>query len=222
VPRPLADSLAATIAADRTSALALLDVSRETLERLEAFVAFFLQRQEVQNLVSAASVAEVWSRHVIDSLQLQSVLPEARTWVDIGSGAGFPGVVLACALADLPGAHVDMIESHQRKAAFLAEAIERIGLPARVHVDRIEKLLPGWRPIPDAVTARAVASLDKLLTWTAPLLQKGAKGVFPKGQHVASELTEASKSWRIDLRRVPSVTRPDATILVIDSVSRRK
>jgi 16S rRNA (guanine527-N7)-methyltransferase len=222
VPRPLADSLAATIAADRTSALALLDVSRETLERLDAFVAFFLQRQEIQNLVSAASVAEVWSRHVIDSLQLRSVLPEARTWVDIGSGAGFPGIVLACALADVPGTGVDMIESHQRKAAFLAEAIERIGLPARVHVDRIEKLLPGWRPIPDAVTARAVASLDKLLAWTAPLLQKGAKGVFPKGQHVASELTEASKSWRIEVRRVPSVTRPDATILVIDSVSRRK
>jgi 16S rRNA (guanine527-N7)-methyltransferase len=212
----------AAIAADRESALALLDVSRETLERLDAFIAFFLERQEKQNLVSAASVGEVWSRHIIDSLQLLSVFPGAKTWIDIGSGAGFPGIVLACALADEALARVDLVESHQRKAAFLAESAERLGLPVSVHAERIEKLLPAWRATPDAITARAVASLDKLLGWTAPIIQKGAKGVFPKGQHVALELTEASKSWRIEARRVPSVTRPDATILVIDGVSRRK
>lgn len=230
MPRPLAKDLVDAVAADRAQALIGCNVSRETLERLEAFVALFLERQETQNLVAASTVGQVWSRHIIDSLQLRSALPDAKTWVDLGSGAGFPGLVLACALAGEPKARVDLIESHQRKAAFLTDVAQRLALPALVHVGRIEDILPRWsevpdlphgREIPDAVTARALAPLDKLLSWTAPLIKKGAKGVFPKGQHVGLELTEASKSWRIQARRLPSVTHPDAAILVVEAATRR-
>jgi 16S rRNA (guanine527-N7)-methyltransferase len=222
VPRPLAKDLVDAVAADRAGALAGRDVSRETLERLDAFVALFLERQERQNLVAASTVGQVWSRHIIDSLQLRSALPDAKTWLDLGSGAGFPGLVLACALAGEPNARVDLIESHQRKAAFLTDVAQRLALPALVHAGRIEDILPNWSgQIPDAVTARALAPLEKLLSWTAPLIKKGAKGVFPKGQHVGLELTEAAKSWRIQAQRLPSVTHPDAAILVVEAASRR-
>jgi 16S rRNA (guanine527-N7)-methyltransferase len=222
VPRPLAKDLVDAVAADRAGALAGQDVSRETLERLDAFVALFLERQETQNLVAASTVGQVWSRHIIDSLQLRSALPGAKTWIDLGSGAGFPGLVLACALAGESNARVDLIESHQRKAAFLTDVAQRLALPALVHVGRIEDILPNWKgQIPDAVTARALAPLEKLLSWTAPLIKKGAKGVFPKGQHVGLELTEAAKSWRIQAQRLPSVTHPDAAILVVEAASRR-
>ncbi|MGE0752912.1 MAG: 16S rRNA (guanine(527)-N(7))-methyltransferase RsmG [Variibacter sp.] len=221
MPRPLAKDLVDAVAADRAHALAGHDVSRETLERLDAFVALFLERQETQNLVAASTVSQVWSRHIIDSLQLRNALPDAKTWIDLGSGAGFPGLVLACALAGTPNARVDLIESHQRKAAFLTDVVQRLALPALVHVGRIEDILPHWGEVPDAVTARALAPLEKLLSWTAPLIKKGAKGVFPKGQHVGLELTEASKSWRIQAQRLPSVTHPDAAILVVEAASRR-
>jgi 16S rRNA (guanine527-N7)-methyltransferase len=222
VPRPLAKDLVDAVAADRAGALAGRDVSRETLERLDAFVALFLERQERQNLVAASTVGQVWSRHIIDSLQLRSALPDAKTWLDLGSGAGFPGLVLACAFAGEANARVDLLESHQRKAAFLTDVAQRLALPALVHVGRIEDILPNWKgQIPDAVTARALAPLEKLLSWTAPLIKKGAKGVFPKGQHVGLELTEASKSWRIQAQRLSSVTHPDAAILVVEAASRR-
>lgn len=219
--RPLARDLRNAIAADRGRALALIDVSRETLERLDTFVALFVERQETQNLVAASTVAEVWTRHIVDSLQLRAVLPQARTWVDLGSGAGFPGLVLACDLVDVAGARVDLIESHQRKAAFLADAAQRLALPALVHVGRIEDILPRWKDVPDAIVARALASLPDLLRWTAPLINKGAKGVFPKGQHVASELTEAAKCWNMAVRQVPSITRRDAAIVVVESARKR-
>jgi 16S rRNA (guanine527-N7)-methyltransferase len=151
------------LTADRARALALTSVSRETLERLERFVALLLERQGRMNLIAASTVPELWTRHIADSLQLIPLAPDARIWIDLGSGAGFPGLVLACALADRPGAEVHLIESMGKKAAFLREAAAATGAPAIVHNERIEDFVRRSTLKPDVVTARALAPLNKLL-----------------------------------------------------------
>src|SRR5262249_2476935 len=143
-----------------------------------------------------------------DSLQLLPLASTARIWVDFGSGAGFPGLVIACVLAGTPDAAVHLVESHGKKAAFLRESARRLGLPVEVHHDRVEIFVQRFaRPV-DVVTARALASLADLLGWASPLLERGAQGLFLKGQDVDAELTHASKYWNIDATLVPSTTDP--------------
>src|SRR4051812_11631056 len=127
-----------TLAQDRAQAIALNQdsVSRETWDRLDAFVGLLLARQASMNLVGPSAIANLWTRHIADSLQLLALGQNARIWVDLGSGAGFPGLVIACALAETPGAKVHLIESTQKKARFLSECVEAIGLPAIVHPQR--------------------------------------------------------------------------------------
>src|SRR5213592_406039 len=115
-------TFSSALSADRARALALTPVSRETLERLERFVALLLQWQQTTNLIAPSTVPQLWTRHIADSLQLLDLAPEARTWVDVGSGGGFPGFVIACALAGDPSAAVHLVESNMKKAAFLREA----------------------------------------------------------------------------------------------------
>ncbi len=203
------------LSADRAQGLALTPVSRETLHRLDRFVATLLAWQRRMNLVASSTEATLWTRHVADSLQLLALAPEARIWADLGSGGGFPGVVIACALADIPGAHVHLVESSSKKAAFLHEAVRATGVPATVHTRRIEDFVKK-APVPlDAVTARAVAPLPKLLALAYPLLKTGTLGLFPKGQDVARELTEAAKCWKIQASLSPSRTDPKAQIVVV-------
>jgi 16S rRNA (guanine527-N7)-methyltransferase len=149
------------LAADRERALALLPVSRETAARLDRFVGLLLEWQAKTNLIAASTVAEIWTRHVADSLQLLALAPQAKIWVDLGTGAGFPGLVIACALAEQSDAIVHLVESNQKKAAFLREAVRLAGVPANVHAGRIEEFETS-DPV-NAVTARALASLKNVL-----------------------------------------------------------
>jgi 16S rRNA G527 N7-methylase RsmG len=124
--------------ADRARALALTPVSRETLQRLDRFVALLLTWQQHTNLIATSTVPHLWTRHVADSLQLLDIAPDARIWIDLGSGGGFPGLVIACALADVSGACVHLVESTGKKAAFLREAVRLTGAAAHIHTVRIE------------------------------------------------------------------------------------
>ena len=217
-PIPSADQLAA----DRDRALALLDVSRETSARLDTFVNLLLKWQHHTNLVAPASLGGVWTRHIADSLQLLDLVPEtAKAWIDLGSGGGFPGLVLACALTDRPNARVTLVESIGKKAGFLQECVQALQLPALVHTGRIEDFVRSFSDSVDVVTARALAPLPKLLAYAEPLLKRGAQGLFPKGQDVEAELTESAKSWKIDAALVPSRTSEQGRILVVRHIKRR-
>jgi 16S rRNA (guanine527-N7)-methyltransferase len=210
------------LAADRAKALALTPVSRETRARLDQFVTVLMDWQQRINLIAASTESTLWTRHIADSLQLLALAPAARTWVDLGSGGGFPGLVLACALADLPEhqkAHVHLIESNTKKAAFLREAARITGAPAEIHAERIADFVRRAPARIDIVTARALAPLPKLLAETYPLLKTGAKGLFPKGQDATTELTEASKCWSIQASLVPSRTDSRSSIVVVTRVA---
>jgi 16S rRNA (guanine527-N7)-methyltransferase len=216
-PRSM-DELARQISLDRSRALDLVPVSRETLSRLDCFVELLIQRNQTTNLIARSTVPQVWTRHVADSLQLVS-LAQGRAWVDLGSGAGFPGLVLACALAERESCVVHLIESRDRKAAFLRDAARTIGAPAVVHRGRIEELARKLGPM-DVVTARALAPLPKLLEYVEPLVGKGARALLMKGQDVETELTQAAKYWKIGAEIVPSKTDPSGRILVVSELAR--
>ncbi len=207
---------------DRDRALALVDVSRETFRRLEIFVGLLLNWQTHTNLIANSTIEQLWTRHVADSLQLLALAPEAKTWVDLGSGGGFPGIVLACARADKPGAHVHLIESVGKKARFLEEAVRVIGLPASVHHIRVENFGDSFGEKPDVITARAVASLKVLCDYAFPLMGPRSMALFAKGQDVEAELTEASRYWNIKAELVPSKTSPEGRIVRVRSLQPRR
>ena len=213
-------SAALDLRADRKRALELIPVSDDTADRLDRLAALLLQWQTKINLVARSTIPEIWTRHIADSLQLISLAPSALVWIDLGSGGGFPGLVIACALAGQAEASVHLVESNAKKAAFLREATRLLEIPAVVHPKRIEEFVAKFEGRADVVTARALAPLMDLLELAAPLLNTGAKGVFPKGQDVAAELTEAAKCWTIDSALVPSKTSPSARIVVIHSAKR--
>jgi 16S rRNA (guanine527-N7)-methyltransferase len=197
-------------------------VSRETFERLEIVVRQLLRWQPRINLVSPNSVADVWRRHIADSLQLVALAGDARRWIDLGSGGGFPGLVVAAALADRPGFRMVLVESVGKKCAFLRETSRLAGLPVDVVQGRIEKVVPALSGPFDIVSARALASLEALLEMTEPLLATGAKGLFPKGQDVDDELRAATISWNLDADLIHSQTEAGAAIVVVTSALRKK
>jgi 16S rRNA (guanine527-N7)-methyltransferase len=203
------------LAADRAHALALVPVSRETADRLDRFVAVLLRWQQQINLIAPSTELNLWIRHVADSLQLLALAPKARVWADLGSGAGFPGVVIACALADVPDARVYLVETNPKKIAFLREAVRATGAPAIVHAGKIEDFATSPPEPVEVVAARALAPLPKLLGLAAPLLKDGAVGLFPKGQDAALELTEASKYWKVRSSLAMSRTDPKSHIVVV-------
>ena len=219
--RPDSAPTLAELKADRTKALAAVPVSRETAGRLDDFVQLLLKWQQTTNLVAPGTLREVWTRHVLDSLQLLALAPDALTWVDLGSGGGFPGLVIACALAERPGAIVHLVESNRKKAAFLREAARLLAVPALVHSRRIEDLVDNFDDLADVVTARALAPLRGLLDLAEPMLKTGATGLFPKGQDVETELTEAAKYWIIDADLIPSLTNAQGRVVVVRTAQRR-
>jgi 16S rRNA (guanine527-N7)-methyltransferase len=198
--------------------LALVPVSRETADRLDRFVELLLERNRTTNLIARSTVPQVWTRHVADSMQLLE-LGQGRVWADLGSGAGFPGLVLACALAEREGHVMHLIESRDRKAAFLQDAAHLVGAPAVIHRGRIEDLVSEM-PAVDVVTARALAPLPKLFGYVEPLVRKGAKALLMKGQDIETELTLAAKYWKIDAEIVPSKTDPSGRILIVSKLAR--
>ncbi len=207
--------------ADKAKALSLHPVSRETEVRLDRFVDLLLTWQAKTNLIAPSTIGQIWTRHVADSLQLLSLAPDARRWIDLGSGGGFPGLVIACALAKAP-ARIHLVESSTKKAAFLREATRVADAPAIVHAMRIEDFVDSFTESVDVVTARALAPLQELLGFASPLLQRGGQALFLKGQDVESELTEATKYWTLsNVRLESSRTDPHGRIVVLDGITPR-
>jgi 16S rRNA (guanine527-N7)-methyltransferase len=205
---------------DKAAALALTPVSPATENRLDAYVDLLLQWQAKTNLVASSTLPNLWTRHISDSLQLLALAPDAKAWVDLGSGGGFPGVVLACAMADTPGAMVHLVERNARKAAFLREALRITGGAGTVHLADIGDSVDSLLGAVDCVTARAVAPLHQLVGFAEPLVGKGARALFLKGQDVEAELTEATKYWNIKPRLHPSLTG-QGWIVELDRIERR-
>jgi 16S rRNA (guanine527-N7)-methyltransferase len=199
--------------ADREQALRLIPVPPQAVERLDRFAELLVDWQQRMNLVAASTVPLLWTRHIADSLQLLDLAPEAKIWLDLGSGAGFPGLAIACALADAPGVAVHLVESNGKKVRFLNEVAGTVALPVSVHRVRIEDFAKNCALRADVVTARALAPLHQILELAHPFAKTGAQGLFLKGQDVASELTEASKYWKFEPVLVPSKTSPTSRIV---------
>lgn len=190
----------------------------EILERLKAYVALLNKWQEKINLVSRDSLNDVWRRHILDSAQLSSLLmPETKDIADIGSGAGLPGMVLAIIGAP-NGADVHLIESSERKCAFLREVNRATQAGATIHNIRVEKLLD---ISVDVVVSRAVAPLEQLLQYANPLLKKGGQCFFLKGKKWREELTEAQKKWIINESVIQSLSDPSGMILKLEEIRPR-
>jgi 16S rRNA (guanine527-N7)-methyltransferase len=206
---------------DRERVIGHLKVSRETLARLDRYAELLVKWQPIVNLVAPSTIGPLWTRHILDSAQIANIGREHLRWLDLGSGAGLPGVVIAILLAERSGAGVDLIESDQRKAAFMQEAARVTGAPATVHAVRIEAALQGFVGKVTAVTARALAPLPRLLELAEPLLTSGAEGFFPKGQALDSEFVQASARFAFEMRTVPSEADAKGRVVVIRSVRRR-
>ena len=189
------------------------DVSRETAERLNCFQALLRNEAQRQNLVSRGTLDQLWERHVLDSAQLVRFEPsEGASWLDIGSGAGLPGIVIAL----LVSGPVALCEPRRLRAEFLERAITELGLSDRVKVaaQKAEKLAGQF----DVITARAVASVDRLLAISTHLSTRNTQWVLPKGRSAQSELAEAQRHWHCEATTVPSLTGPDSGILLLRNV----
>lgn len=191
------------------------NVSRETFHRLEAFEARFRQWNARINLVSASTLDDFWHRHVVDSAQLLQFAPEhTRQWLDLGSGGGFPGLVIAFLL---PRGRIAMVESNRKKAAFLSAIVGEFGLPADVYAVRIEDA-PVRIEFADVVSARALAPLPDLLSLSAPWLASRATGLFHKGRDYRLEVAESARLWQFDLVEHASATDEEAVILQVNQL----
>jgi 16S rRNA (guanine527-N7)-methyltransferase len=206
---------------DKAAALALTPVSRETEVRLNRYVDLLVEWQVKTNLVAPSTLPTLWTRHISDSLQLLTIAPNSTTWADLGSGGGFPGVVLACALAEKPGALVHLVERNAKKAAFLREAIRVTNSPGKIHLADIGDSVDRITGRVDCVTARAVAPLHQLIGFAEPFVTAGSKALFLKGQDVETELTEATKYWNIEPRLHASRTGGQGWIVELDHIERR-
>jgi 16S rRNA (guanine527-N7)-methyltransferase len=189
--------------------------------RLDRYVELLREWQAKTNLVAASTLPNLWTRHIADSLQLLALAPMARIWADLGSGGGFPGVVLACALAEIPDATVHLIERNAKKAAFLREALRVTNSRGYVHLADIGDSVDRITGPVDCVTARAVAPLHQLIGFAEPLVRRGAKALFLKGQDVEAELTEATKYWNIKPHLHSSRTGGHGWIVELDQIERR-
>jgi len=185
---------------------------------LEAFRNRLGDANSVMNLVGPDSLPDFWNRHVWDSAQLLTHAPEARTWADLGAGAGFPGVVLAILMKGQEGAHVWLIDSLGKRCRFLQEIVDALDLPATVIIGRAEE----QQVTCDVVTARAVAPMEKLLGYAQPYFQRGAQGLFLKGEKAESELIEARKSWHFEAELAPSQSDVRGRIVTIRSLRRAR
>ena len=205
---------AEALAQDREAALRLVPLSEDDQRRLTIYQDLLLRWQGMLNLVSAASLPQLWTRHIADSAQLRELAADALRWADLGSGGGFPGLVIAILLADQPGARVDLIERDKRKAAFLQTVSRETGAPAVVHSASVEQTLPTLKGV-NVVTSRATAALDQLLRWSLPALQRGGTGLFLKGRSAEAEIEAISDPAQFDLSTLPSRTDPSGRIVSV-------
>lgn len=201
------------------------DVSRETMDGLHQFARLFTAWNRKINLISASSADQLWTRHIADSAQLVRLAPAAKHWLDIGSGGGFPGAIVAIILRDRPDAEIHLVESNRKKAAFLSRIVRETGAKATVHSCRVEDLHERdtearLRSI-DLVSARAVARLGHLIELAHPWLTTGAKALFQKGRDYRRELAECRVEWSFDLIEHSSRVDPGGVILELSDVRRR-
>ena len=204
--------------AEQQAFRARANASAEQIADLEAFRLRLVEANAVMNLVGPDSLPDFWNRHVWDSAQLLNLAPEAKTWADLGAGAGFPGLVLSIMLKGRDGAHVWLIDSLAKRCRFLREVVDALSLPATVIVARAE----AHSVTCDIVTARAVAPMEKLLGYAQPYFQRGAQGLFLKGERAESELIEARKSWHFEAELAPSQSDVRGRIVTIRSLRRAR
>lgn len=193
----------------------LASLSPAILDRLRIYEALLRKWQPKINLVSSRTLDDLWIRHFADSLQVPAAIPEARHWLDLGSGAGFPGLVTAILHADDPTTRVHLIESDRRKCAFLREVSRETGAPTLIHCDRIEHVVPTMTDPIEAVSARALAPLTTLLAYAKPILDKGAVAIFSKGKQADSELTKADEAGKYLIMTVPSQTDAESRLVIV-------
>jgi 16S rRNA (guanine527-N7)-methyltransferase len=189
------------------------------LAGIQIFVNLLHEWQQVHNLVSRATLDDLWNRHVADSMQLVDHAPDFREWVDLGSGAGFPGLIVAIAFKGHPGRRFTLVESNGKKAAFLRAAIRQTGVNARVVAERIEKHAETMRGHADVVSARALAPLPALCALAAPYMHSRSVLLLLKGRDFVHEVREAAKSWNLDVVDSPSATDPGGRVLAIRNLS---
>ena len=193
-------------------------VSRETLGRLEIYVALLTKWQKTINLVAPSTVSDVWHRHFADSAQLLALAPEQRPlrWLDLGSGGGFPGLVIGILLAEQPGSQVTLIESDSRKCVFMREVVRQTGLATFVTVDIVELGANTTRVGGvDVISARALAPMERLLGWCQPYFGPDTVALLSKGRDCEAELAEARRTWRFQADLVVSRTQDDGRIVVL-------
>ena len=196
---------------------ALTGAAPERMAELERFLVLLTEANEVMNLVGPDSLPDFWNRHAWDSAQLLDRAGFARTWADLGAGAGFPGLVLAILSKGTPDAHVWLIDSLQKRCRFLQTVVDELALPATVVWGRAEEQAIKV----DVVTARAVAPMEKLLGYAQPYLSRGAQGLFLKGEKAEQELKDAAKAWHVDAELTVSRSDPRGRIVTVRSVKSR-
>jgi 16S rRNA (guanine527-N7)-methyltransferase len=197
-------------------------VPRETIHRLTRYAEILEQWQKRTNLVSPSTLPVLWSRHFADSAQLCGLASKARLWLDLGSGAGFPGLVVAIIQAGTPDFHMHLVESNRKKCAFLAEVARQTKAPVDIHAMRIEELAECAQSLkPDVVSARALAPLPRLFELAAPFFGEGTKGLFPKGREAEAEIAAAREEWEFAFRLSPSITANDSHIVEVTGLKPR-
>ena len=203
---------------ERAGFLAQVDVSRETLARLDSYAALLTKWNPAINLVAPSTLGQLWTRHFLDSAQVLEIAPEGHTWVDIGTGGGFPGLIVAILAAEKrPDLRVTCIESDLRKATFLRTVARETGVDARVISKRIEQVEPLGA---DILSARALASLTQLLDFAERHLSPNGRALFPKGANHAVEVQEALENWSFQADTYPSKTSSEAVILSLGDIHR--
>lgn len=196
-------------------------VSRETAGTLMAFEEAVKKWQSHINLIANATLPDLWTRHILDSAQLVEFKPQAKNWCDIGSGGGFPGIVIAILLKEQSGFHIDLVESNSKKAAFLRSVSAEFNLPTTVHTCRIETSYIHINK-PEIITSRALASLEKLFELTQPWFEQGATALFQKGRDYKKEIAEAEKNWKFDFEVHQSKIDKQSVILEISKIDSHK
>lgn len=196
------------------------DVSRETVEKLRAYRDLLLKWSKAINLIAEPDLTNIWDRHIMDGVQLRPFLDlSAKNWLDMGSGGGLPGIVLAIMAPEThPELQLNLVESDQRKCEFLRMVCRELGLSATVENERLEKLTPR---VYDRISARALAPLPKLLTYAKPLMGPDTRLVFLKGRNYKAEIQEAARHWTLTCEELPSATDPEGIILVITDLEKK-
>ncbi|MGV1015313.1 MAG: 16S rRNA (guanine(527)-N(7))-methyltransferase RsmG [Methyloceanibacter sp.] len=199
------------------------NVPRETIHKLVRYVQLLAHWQKSTNLVAPSTLPVLWSRHFADSAQIRDLAPEARLSLDLGSGAGFPGLVVAILQAGTPDFRMHLVESNRKKCAFLAEVARETAAPVDIHAMRIEELAESDHSLtPDVVTARALAPLPRLLELAAPFFGAETRGLFLKGREAEAEIEEARRGWEFDFRLHPSLTSADSSIVEVRGLRPRE